>query len=56
MFGWIGIVVGILLILFGGYLVVFFPAAVEMQPASMSAGAVILGFICLIVGGILLFF
>lgn len=56
MFGWIGILVGILLVLFGGYLVVFFPAAPEHQAQQMTAGAIILGFICLVIGGILLFF
>ena len=56
MFGWIGILVGILLIIFGGFLVVFFPSTIEHQPPQMTVGGVILGFVCLVIGVLLLFF
>jgi hypothetical protein len=55
-FGILGIIIGILLILFGGYLVIFFPSAAHTQPPSMTTGAIVLGFLCVVVGILLLVF
>ena len=55
MFGWLGIVLGILLILIGGFMVFFLPTTEKHQPESMAWTGVIVGIVFLIIGGILLF-
>lgn len=56
MFGWLGILIGILLILVGGYLIIFFPSMPEHQPTSMTLGAIILGFVLAVAGALLIIF
>lgn len=56
MFGWIGIVIGILLALAGIFLVFFFPTTTVHQGESFGKTGVILGVIFLIVAFFLLFF
>ena len=56
MFGWIGTIIGIILILLGGYMVVFFPFVTEEQAESMALVAIVTGFVFIAVGGVLLFF
>lgn len=55
MFGIVGILVGLLLILAGGFLVFFFPSTAEHQPSPFDVVGVVLGFIFIIAGGILVF-
>jgi hypothetical protein len=55
MFGIIGVLVGIVLILIGGFLVFFFPSTAEHQPPPFDVVGVVLGFILIIIGGILIF-
>ncbi len=55
MFGWLGIIIGILLFLLGGFLVVFFPSSEEHQGDSFSLTGVIMGFIFLIAAFFLVF-
>lgn len=55
MFGILGILVGIVLILIGGFLVFFFPGAMEHQPPPFDVVGVVLGFILIIAGGVLVF-
>ena len=55
MFGIIGILVGLLLIVVGGFLVFFFPSAWEHQPDPFGWVGVVLGFILIIIGGVLVF-
>ena len=50
MFGWIGLLVGILFILLGGFLVVFFPGTQEHQPPPFGVVGVLL-----VLGGVLIF-
>lgn len=54
-FGLLGAVVGVFFILVGIFLVVIFPGVPEHQEASFSLVGVVLGFVLLILGGILLF-
>jgi len=56
MFGLLGIAVGILLILVGGFLVFFFPSTKEHQPPPFDLVGVVLGFIFLIIGILLVLF
>ncbi len=55
MFGALGIVLGILLILLGGFLVLFFPMTEEHQASEFTKTGVVLGFIFLIIGAFLVF-
>jgi len=55
MFGIAGILVGLLLVLVGGFLVFFFPNTMEHQPPPFDTVGVVLGFILLIIGGVLIF-
>jgi len=61
MFGLIGQLIGILLIIFGGFLVFFFPAYSEKsvpghQPLSFGVSGIVIGLISLVFGFILLFY
>lgn len=56
MFGWLGIIIGILLFLIGGFLVVFFPSTWEHQGDIFSLTGIILGLILLIAAFFLVFF
>lgn len=55
MFGWTGIIIGILLMLFAAFMIFFFPAAGEHQPLGTDVNGVILGFIAGIIGIALVF-
>jgi len=55
MFGWIGILIGIFLLILGGYLVFFFPQATDYQPEKFGAMGIIFGFVFLVIGAVLLF-
>lgn len=56
MFGWIGTIVGILLILLGGYMVLFFPFVSEEQADSLALTSIVTGFVLIVIGGVLIFF
>ena len=56
MFGWLGIAVGILFFLVGGFLVVFFPSTEEHQGDTFSITGIVIGFILLVAGFFLVFF
>ena len=59
-FGLIGQLIGILLILFGGFMVFFFPASSEKptghQPEKFSISGIIIGLLSLVIGVMLLFY
>lgn len=55
MFGMAGLVIGILLLLFGAFMIFGFPAAEEHQPPSFSWAAIVIGFIVAIIGAVLVF-
>jgi hypothetical protein len=55
MFGWMGIIVGVLLLLFAAFMVFFFPAAQEQQPHGFGLNGIIFGFIAGIIGVALIF-
>ena len=55
MFGIVGILVGLLLIVMGGFLVFFFPNTGEHQAPPFDVVGVVMGFIFLIIGGLLVF-
>jgi|GEM_PF-745946 len=52
MFGWIGVIVGILLLLFAAFLIFFFPAEAEHQYQGWEG--VIFGFVVGVIGAALL--
>ena len=56
MFGWIGIVLGIILFLVGGFLVVFFPSTSEHQGDTFSFTGIFMGLIFLVAAFFLVFF
>jgi len=57
MFGLFGTIIGLLLILMGGYMVVFFPLALENQPGKhgFASTSIVMGFIFLVIGIALVF-
>ncbi|MEM7815848.1 MAG: hypothetical protein QXN71_01880 [Candidatus Aenigmatarchaeota archaeon] len=55
MFGWIGTIVGILLLLFAAFMIFFFPAAEEHQPRGVDVNGVVFGFIAGLLGIALIF-
>ena len=60
MFGWTGIIIGILLLLFAAFMVFFFPAstmegASGHQPQGFSWNGILLGFIAGLIGVALIF-
>jgi hypothetical protein len=55
MFGWVGIIVGILFLLFAAFAIFFFPASREHQPDPYGFNGILLGFIVGIIGLALLF-
>ena len=55
MFGWVGLIIGILLLLFAAFAIFFYPAAAEHQPHGFGWNGVILGFIAGLIGVALLF-
>jgi len=55
MFGWIGIIVGILLLLFAAFMVFFFPAPTVHQSESFGWNGILIGFIAGIIGLALIF-
>jgi NADH:ubiquinone oxidoreductase subunit 3 (subunit A) len=55
MFGWFGVLVGIIFILIGGVLVFFFPMAIDYQSEKFGFVGIVLGFIFLVIGGALIF-
>ncbi|UCD03156.1 MAG: hypothetical protein JSV63_00790 [Candidatus Aenigmatarchaeota archaeon] len=56
MFGLWGLGIGILSIIFGIFMVFFFPGSIKTQEEELQMGGVFLGVIALIVGGVLIFF
>lgn len=55
MFGIAGFIAGILLALVGFFLVFLFPGADEHQPAEFARMGIIMGLICFLAAGILIF-
>jgi NhaP-type Na+/H+ or K+/H+ antiporter len=55
MFGWIGIIIGVLLLLFAAFMIFLFPASQEHQPDPYGWNGVLFGFIAGIVGIVLIF-
>jgi uncharacterized membrane protein len=56
MFGLVGILGGILLILVGIFLAFFFQAPTDNQPESMGYLGIVLGLVLIVVGFVLIFF
>ncbi len=56
MFGIIGFIVGILLILLGGFMAFFFPSDDRHQSDSIAVGGIVIGLIILLFGFILVIF
>lgn len=56
MFGWLGIAIGILFFLIGGFMVFFFPSTEEHQGDNFGITGVVLGLILLIAAFFLVFF
>ena len=54
MFGWVGSIIGILLLLFAGFMIFFFPGPGVHQTHGMDVNGVILGFVAGIAGVALL--
>jgi uncharacterized membrane protein HdeD (DUF308 family) len=55
MFGITGVIAGIIMIIVGGILVFFFPAASTYQPRDFSVLVVVIGFILIILGAVMAF-
>jgi hypothetical protein len=55
MFGWTGILIGILLILFGGYMIFLFPDTERYQTAGFTRTGMAMGLLSLLIGAVLLF-
>ena len=55
MFGFVGIIVGILLLIAGVFLVFFFPTTEEHQPVSFGVTGIVIGIVFLIIGFVLVF-
>ncbi len=55
MFGFLGALLGILLLAAGVFLVFFFPSTEEHQPEGMSVTGIVMGLIFLVIGFALLF-
>ena len=55
MFGFTGVIAGIILILIGGILIFLFPSATDYQPDEFGIVIVVVGFIMIILGAILIF-
>jgi hypothetical protein len=55
MFGWIGTIVGILLLLFAAFMIFFFPAASQEHQQGIGWNGVIFGFIMGFIGIVLIF-
>ena len=56
MFGIIGLIIGILLILWGLYMIVFFPVQDQTQPEDIGIIGIVFGFVVLGIGIALVFF
>jgi hypothetical protein len=55
MFGLIGLIAGIILILISVFLIFFFPSTAELQSYSFGKNGVLFGFLLLFIGIVLLF-
>lgn len=55
MFGWIGTLVGVIFLLLGGFMVLFFPFTAQHQGDEFAVAGPVIGFILLILGGVLVF-
>ncbi len=55
LFGLAGLIVGILLLLFGAFMVIGFPGSEEHQPYDFSVAGIVIGFVCLAIGVVLVF-
>jgi hypothetical protein len=54
MFGLLGPVFGILAVLFGGFLIFFFPSPGDEQPKNMTVSGMAIGAILIIAGSLLI--
>ncbi len=54
-FGFWGVIIGIILIFIGGFLFFLFPGTAEHQPAEFTVSGIIIGLVLIIVGGLLIF-
>ncbi len=55
MFGLWGLVIGVLLLLFGIFCVFFFPSSEKHQEQELAIGGVFIGVVSLIIGAVLVF-
>jgi hypothetical protein len=55
MFGWLGVIIGILFIIIAAFLIFFFPMTTVHQTEKFGVVGVVLGFILLIAGILLVF-
>ena len=59
MFGWVGGLLGIILLILGGLFIFVFPAATSSakghQPDSFAVNGIVFGFVLAIIGAVLLF-
>ena len=61
-FGILGFLIGILMLLFGGFMVFFFPSysdsgrATAHQPIEFSVSGIVIGLVSLLIGFMLMFF
>jgi hypothetical protein len=55
MFGIVGMIVGIILILVSVFLIFFFPSTAELQSYSFDKNGVLFGFLLLFIGIVLIF-
>jgi len=55
MFGLLGTVIGLILVVLGGYMVVFFPSTLEHQSEQFSIIGIVMGLVFLIIGAVLIF-
>ena len=55
MFGWWGLIPGVLLLLFGAFCIFFFPSSQTHQEKELAIGGIIIGIISLLIGAALIF-
>jgi len=53
MFGWTGLIIGIILLIWAGFMFFLFPGTAEHQPSPMAQNGIIFGIFLFIVGLIL---
>ncbi len=55
-FGILGQILGVLFVIFGGFLIFFLPSSSDWTPKAFSLSGIVIGLLLLIFGGILIFF